>query len=175
MKILTIIILVLQACSLSSKEMIIGEERISPGIIIKFEAAPKDSIYPSNFFLEESETDIHIEMLINWAEDSPSESPIGGFIPYLNVSAVIKNNDGNKLEVELKPHLNLSDNFHYARNIKLPGSIDDKYDVIIKISPPTEGDLGIHKDWKDKYGSLIGEYIFKYYDLSFENIAIQTR
>ena len=75
----------------------------------------------------------------------------------------------------LTPHLNLSDNFHYARNIKLPGNIDDLYDVEIKINPPKKGQLGIHKDWKQKYGSLMEEKTFNYSNLSFRKIALQSR
>ena len=44
-----------------TEEMIIGSERIDPGIKIVFEAAPKDTVFPEKFYLPESETDIHIE------------------------------------------------------------------------------------------------------------------
>jgi hypothetical protein len=30
----------------------------------------------------------------------------------------------------------MSDNFHYANNIKLPGKISDLYTVVFRISPP---------------------------------------
>ena len=69
-----------------SEEMIFGKEVLENGIVVIFEAAPKDKIYPENFFLEEDETDIHIEMLMNWTDESPEGSPVGGFIPYLDVT-----------------------------------------------------------------------------------------
>ena len=170
-----IYIIALQLTSLHGQEMVFGQEEVLPGISIIFEAAPKDSIFPDKFFLQESETDIHIEMLINWSENGPKGSQQGGFIPYLVVSATIKNKNGNELKTMLTPHLNLSDNFHYARNIKLPGNIDDLYDVEIKINPPKKGQLGIHKDWKQKYGSLMEEKTFNYSNLSFRKIALQSR
>ena len=61
-----------------AEEMIIGEEAISPGLKLIFEAAPKDTIFPSKYYLAESDTDIHIEMLINWSDESPAGSPVGG-------------------------------------------------------------------------------------------------
>ena len=122
-----LLITFLVSFSLLSEEMIIGRESISPGIDIVFEAAPKDIVFPLDSFLSESETNIHIEMLANWSEDAPEGSPVGGFIAYLDVFAIISNDLGDNLKVNLSPHLNLSDNFHYAQNIKLPGSIDDTY------------------------------------------------
>ena len=117
----------------NSDEMIFGSEKLSNGIDIIFEAAPKDVVYPEEYFLNESGTDIHIEMLINWSNDAPEGSPKGGFIPYLEVTAVISNQKGDSLETQLTPHINLTDNFHYSQNIRLPGKIDELYDVIIKI------------------------------------------
>ena len=134
-------------------EMIIGKETIANGIDIVFEAAPKDIIFPRKYFLNEDETDIHIEMLINWAPRTLTGSPIGGFIPYLKVS----------------------DNFHYAQNINLPGKISDLYDLKITIIPPKNNELGIHYDWNEKYGVLLEKQTFIYKDLSFEEIANTTR
>ena len=148
MKKLSIYLIILCSFFVNSEELIFGKESLPNGINIIFEAAPKDTIFPEKYFLNENRTDIHIEMLINWSDKGPSGSPNGGFIPYLNVLAVIKNIKGNLIEVKLTPHLNISDNLHYAQNIKLPGSIDDIYDVTIYISPPKDEELGIHYDWK---------------------------
>ena len=57
-----------------------------------------------------------------------------------------------KTFVDLKPHINLIDNFHYARNISLPGSIKDRYDIEFKISPPSKIELALHNDWNEEYG-----------------------
>ena len=156
-------------------EMIIGKETIANGIDIVFEAAPKDTIFPRKYFLNEDETDIHIEMLINWASRTSTGSPIGGFIPYLKVYAEIQNSKGEFSNTELTPHLNISDNFHYAQNIKLPGKISDLYDLKITIIPPKNNELGIHYDWNEKYGVLLEKQTFIYKDLSFEEIANTTR
>ncbi|MAD91780.1 MAG: hypothetical protein CMQ54_03495 [Gammaproteobacteria bacterium] len=161
--------------SIHAAEMIFGEEQLDNGIKVIFEAAPRDKIFPQNKFLEENKTDIHIEMLINWSKDSPKGSPDGGFIPYLDVIATIKNLNGNLLKVKLTPHLNITDNFHYAQNIKLPGKTDDLYDVIIEIKPPSGRDLGIHLDWKKKFNFLIKERKFSYEKLSFKAISLESR
>ena len=158
-----------------AEEMIFGEETIAPGFTIVFEAAPKDAIFPKNYFLDESSTDVHIEMLINWSDKSPAGSPVGGFIPYLDVTAKIENMDGNSKIVKLTPHINIVDNFHYAQNVKLPGSIDEMYKVTIEINPPSDGELGIHYDWKEKYGYLLDQKVFTYTNLSFKDIALKSR
>ena len=161
--------------SINAEEMVFGEEIISTGLKIIFEAAPKDTIFPSDHYLAESETDIHIEMLINWSDESPYGSPVGGFIPYLDVTAKIVGQNGNLEITKLTPHLNIIDNFHYAQNIKLPGAIDEIYKVTIIINPPSDGELGIHYDWKEKYGSLLDQKVFTYTDLSFKEIALKSR
>ena len=175
MKKLSIYLVILCSFFVNSEELIFGKESLPNGINIIFEAAPKDTIFPEKYFLDENRTDIHIEMLINWSDNSPSGSPNGGFIPYLNVLAVIKNIKGNSIEVKLTPHLNISDNLHYAQNINLPGSIDDIYDVTIYISPPKDEELGIHYDWKEKYEFLLKQTKFEYKNLSFKEIALQSR
>ena len=169
-----LLITFLVSFSLLSEEMIIGKESISPGIDIVFEAAPKDTVFPLDSFLSESETNIHIEMLANWSEDAPEGSPVGGFIAYLNVFAIISNDLGDNLKVNLSPHLNLSDNFHYAQNIKLPGSIDDTYEITFEIYPPKDT-LGIHYDWKNSIGSFLPINKFTYKNLNFKKISLMTR
>ena len=161
--------------NLLAEEMIFGEEILQNGIKVVFEAAPKDTVYPEDYFLKEDETDIHIEMLMNWTSKSPEGSPSGGFIPYLNVSAIIENKKGQSNKIKLTPHLNISDNFHYAQNIKLPGDISELYTVTIKIDPPKGNELGIHYDWNQNYQFLIKEQSFTYEDLSFEKIAKKSR
>ena len=161
--------------SLIAEEMIFGEEILQNGIKVIFEAAPKDIIYPEDSFLKENETDIHIEMLMNWTSESPEGSPSGGFIPYLDVSATIENKNGQSNIVKLTPHLNITDNFHYAQNIKLPGEISDLYTVTIKINPPKGNELGIHYDWNQNYQFLITKQSFTYKDLSFKKIAKKSR
>ena len=158
-----------------TEEMIIGSETIDPGIEIVFEAAPKDTVFPEKFYLPESETDIHIEMLANWSEDNLVSVPSGGFVAYLKVKAIVTNEKGAIIEIYLTPHLNLVDNLHYAQNIKLPGSIKDLYDVTFIIEPPDSKSFGIHYDWHEKFGGLIQESSFTYKNLNFEQIALKQR
>ena len=162
----------------SASELIIGEERVDPGIVFVFEGAVKDNIYPSSFHLSESQTDVHIEARVNWDNEKIPEGAVpGGFIPYMHITALVKNSKtGLKTFVDLKPHINLIDNFHYARNIALPGSISDLYNVQFKISSPSNTELALHNDWLKKYGkNFLREYIFNYEGVNFKEIAKATR
>ena len=158
-----------------SEEMIIGSEVVDPGIEFVFEAAPKDTIYPEELHLPETETDLHIEMLANWIDTNFVQAPVGGFVAYLNVKLKMVNDNGQTLEVLLSPHLNLIDNFHYAKNIKLPGTLDDSYDLIFTVSPPNKNAFGVHYDWFNQFGDLIKPYSFSYKDLNFKEIALKQR
>ena len=81
-----------------------------------------------------------------------------------------------KTFVDLIPHINLIDNFHYARNISLPGKIDDKYTVVFKVNSPHEFDLALHNDWLKLYGkNLFNNSEFRYTQIDFEEIAKATR
>ena len=155
--------------------MIIGTEVIDPGITFVFEAAPKDTIYPETNHLSEAETDLHIEMLANWSFTNSVKAPVDGFVAYLNVLVEITNKNGESNKFKLSPHLNLIDNLHYARNIKLPGSINDLYDLTFTITPPDEEIFGVHYDWFHQYGDLIEAKRFEYKDLNFKKIASMER
>ena len=164
--------------SLISQELIIGEERVKPGIVFIFEGAIKDKVYPENYNLTEELADVHIEARVNWdTQNIPEGTPAKGFIPYLKINAIVTNQRTDlKTYVDLIPHINLVDNFHYARNISLPGNIDDKYEVEFFINNPSKFDLSIHKDWLDNYSeSLIEDKVFKYSDISFGEIARLSR
>ena len=132
----------------SNPELIIGEERVDPGIVFIFEGAIKDQIIPRSLHLDAEQTNVHIEARVNWDNKNiPKGTPTGGFIPYLNITATVTNeSSGFRTFIDLKPHINLVDNFHYARNISLPGSINDLYSVQFNIIPPTEVDVALHKD-----------------------------
>ena len=91
------------------------------------------------------------------------------------MSATIENKKGQSNKIKLTPHLNITDNFHYAQNVKLPGDISDLYTVTIKIDPPKGNELGIHYDWNQNYQFLVKEQSFTYEDLSFEKIAKKSR
>ena len=174
--------ILLMSWFLSSKllalpEMIIGEATIDPGIHLIFECGIKDNIAPNAVFLAEHETDVHIEMLANWSENAPIGSVPGGHVAYLKASVLIKNETTNtSVTVNLVPHLNLTDNLHYAQNIKLPGKIDDQYTLKFIIEPPVNGSLGMHYDWRQEVGELLssgGSFTFD--SLDFSKIAIATR
>ena len=72
-------------------EMVIGEANIDHGIHLIFECGIKDDIAPNAVFLAENKTDVHIEMLANWAENAPKGSLLGGHVPYLKVSLIVIN------------------------------------------------------------------------------------
>ena len=158
-------------------EMIIGTGSIEPGVDLIFEGGVKDEIMPEEYYLSENETDVHIEVLANWSSDAPKGSPEGGHVAYLNITAVLINETtGSSDTHKLTPHVNMSDNLHYAKNIKLPGKIDESYTVIFEIIPPKNDELGMHYDWRytvDK--ELIVAERFEFNNLDFKEIAISKR
>tara|TARA_Y100001970_G_scaffold69046_1_gene88093 strand:- start:356 stop:895 length:540 start_codon:yes stop_codon:yes gene_type:complete len=161
-----------------SQELVIGEERLEPGIIFIFEGAVKDKVYPISINLDEESTDVHIEARVNWdINNIPEGTPAGGFIPYINISTLIINQTTNqKVMVDLIPHINLVDNFHYAKNISLPGNIDDMYKVLFIINPPEKTSLYFHKDWVNLFSDLLfDEVSFEYLDINFKEIAKASR
>ena len=161
-----------------SQELIIGEETVRPGIVFIFEGAVKDHVIPEGMHLKENQTNIHIEARVNWdTDDIPEGTPSGGFVAYLHITAKVTNqNSGMSTFIDLLPHINLVDNYHYARNISLPGNADDLYSVEFNVLPPTNIELSLHKDWLDNYGGrLMKEYSFSYENVDFEEIANASR
>ena len=163
---------------LISQEVIIGQERDEPGIVFIFEGAIKDIVYPNTFHLSEGKSDIHIEARVNWDNvNIPEGTPANGFVPYLKINAIVTNEKtGIKSFIDLVPHINLIDNFHYARNISLPGSTNDLYSVQFNISAPTAFDVALHKDWLNKFGKqIISNHVFNYKGINFKEIAEANR
>lgn len=158
-------------------EMVIGKASSEPGIDYIFEGAIKDDISPVGTFLAEDKSDIHIEVLANWNNKSPRGSVLGGFVAYLDISAIITNQKTNKSKsFVLNPHLNMSDNLHYAQNLKLPGSAKDLYTVTFTINPPEPGHIGMHLDWREEVGKdIIVSAVFTFTDLDFYQISQASR
>ena len=179
MKKLFFYLLIIFGLNLSfSQELIIGEETVTPGIVFIFEGAVKDHVMPEGMHLKENQTNIHIEARVNWDTNNiPEGTPPGGFVAYLHITAKVTNqNSGMSTFIDLLPHINLVDNYHYARNISLPGNADDLYLVEFNILPPTHIDLSLHKDWLDNYGNeLMKNQYFKYSNVDFEEIAKSSR
>ena len=164
--------------STSALELVLGEKKVPPGIVLIFEGAIKDTIYPQSLHLSEKKTHVHIEARINWAEeDIPEGTPPGGFIPYLRVVAEVVNQKTGEVKfTDLLPHLNLVDNFHYARNIQLSGNPTDLYKVTFRIIPPDGIELGLHQDWVNSYGyELLEEAEFVFKGIDFSNIVKASR
>ncbi len=158
-------------------EMVIGEASMTPGIDLVFEGGIKDDIQPAKYYLDERSTDVHIEVLANWSENAPAGSPIGGHVAYLEVTAEIINEQTKESSsVKLTPHLNMSDNLHYAQNVKLPGKVNQTYTVIFNISDPKSGNMGMHYDWRNQVAkTLTPGGRFEFNNLDFELIALSTR
>jgi uncharacterized protein involved in high-affinity Fe2+ transport len=172
-----IITLLIISTQITAEEMIIGTEKnVYPGIDLIFEGAPKDTVYPAQHYLEESDTDIHIEMLANWSKDNKFGAPEGGFVAYLQVDATITNQKTQAtLKTQLTPHINIIDNFHYAQNIKLPGKTDDLYTVTFTIKPPKNTDLGIHHDWHHRVKKVIEKSVYTYENQLFHKVSKKLR
>ena len=175
---LCVLLITIGITTVSATELVIGEERVTPGIVFVFEGAIKDHIFPEHYHLAESNTHVHIEARVNWDITSiPKGSVPGGFIPYLHITAKITNErTGLMTFIDLLPHINLIDNFHYARNITLPGDISDPYTVEFNVIEPQQLELSFHKDWAQKFGKkLLNTQKFSYKAVDFEGIARARR
>ncbi|MYD88684.1 MAG: hypothetical protein F4018_13130 [Acidobacteria bacterium] len=158
-----------------AQELVIGEVTIEPGITFIFEGAVRDHVAPMAQNLAEDQTHVHIEARVNWAESGiPEGTPPGGFVPYLNIHAVVMSESTGQIKfATLIPHINLIDNFHYARNIRLPGLVTDLYSVRFYVNPPDDFALARHRDWLVNYGErLLPEPVmFNYDTVDFREIA----
>jgi len=92
------------------------------------------------------------------------------------VGEIESQNTGKTLDFELTPHINLSDNLHYAQNIKLPGDLSDLYKLSFKIFPPKPGELGMHLDWVAAVGKeLVAAHEIEFSNLNLKEIALSSR
>tara|TARA_A100001015_G_scaffold70044_1_gene77570 strand:+ start:2245 stop:2820 length:576 start_codon:yes stop_codon:yes gene_type:complete len=171
-----ILIFTLLSSGVVKAETIVGKGFIEPGIALTFEAAARDSIIPTGFYLEEENTDVHIEALITWTSGAPAGFPIGGHVGYLQANVeLINEQTGEQLFFALVPHLNLNDGLHYAQNVKLPGSAENTFTLSFTIKPPTPGRLGLHKDWVAVFGEkFVEEKAFVYKRVNLTE-AVQAR
>ena len=168
MKHLIVAIAVLAAHE-ASAETLLGTTAISPGISLTFEAAARDFIYPAEQFLDEEQTDVHLEVLARWNQNAPTNFPTGGHVAYLQVAVEIVNEQSGKSQsIQLTPHLNLSDGLHYAQNVKLPGDDDQTYQLTFSVHPPVGEMLGIHSDWLLSFG----EALLEPQTVVFQNVSL---
>lgn len=157
-----------------AQELIIGEARVPPGIVFIFEGAVRDHVAPLSQNLAENLTHVHIEARVNWDTSGiPPGTPPGGFVPYLNIHAMVTNEATLQTRfVTLVPHINLVDNFHYARNMQLPGMPNDLYTVRFYVNAPDTFALARHRDWLDNYGRrLMQSRTFGYQNVDFLEIV----
>lgn len=162
-----------------AQEQVFGEEVVGPGVKLSFLAAPRDDVRPAAQHLAEGQTDIHLEVLAGWTKEASEMvgAPAGGFVPYLHLFARIQNErTGQAQKVSLVPHINRSDNVHYARNVALPGAPDDPYTIVFSVHPPGSFELAIHRDWRKTYGErLFPPATVTYKHVQLEEVATATR
>jgi len=165
--------------STHAQENVFGEEVLGPGVKMTFLVAPSGDVEPTAQNLSESRSDLHLEVLAGWTEEASDEvgAPAGGFVPYLNLFAIVQNEEtGQMKKVTIVPHVNQSDNFHYARNIALPGGPDDPYTVVFEVHPPEKFGLATHKDWRTAYDNrLFPPATVTYKNLQLGEIVRATR
>ena len=162
-----------------AQEKVFGEEVLGPGVKITFLVAPAGDVEPTAQNPSEVRSDLHLEVLSGWTEAASDEvgAPAGGFVPYLHLFATVENEKtGQVKKASLVPHVNQTDNVHYARNIALPGSPDDPYTVVFEVHPPEQFELATHKDWRSAYGNrLFPPATVTYKNLQLGKIVQATR
>lgn len=176
---LFVIGLLVQSQAARAQEKVFGEEVFGPGAKLTFLVAPSGDVEPRAQNLSEARSDLHLEVLAGWTEEASDEvgAPAGSFVPYLHLFATVENEEtGQVKKVTLVPHINQSDNFHYARNVALPGAPDDPYTVVFKVHPPDKFELATHKDWRTAYGNrLFPPATVTYKNLQLGGIVRSTR
>jgi len=169
----------LLATPVHAQEKVFGEEVLGPGVKITFLVAPSGDVEPKAQNLSESRSDLHLEVLAGWTEAASDEvgAPAGGFVPYLRLFATVTNEEtGRVTKSTLVPHVNQTDNFHYARNIALPGAPDDPYTVVFEVQPPQTFELATHSDWRSAYGNrLFPPATVTYRNLQLDEIVRASR
>ena len=169
----------MQMSPVQAQEKVFGEEVLGPGVKITFLVAPSGDVEPEPQHLPESRSDLHVEVLAGWTEEASDEvgAPAGGFVPYLHLFATVENEKtGEVKKASLVPHVNQTDNVHYARNIALPGAADDPYTVVFEVHPPQQLELATHRDWRMAYGNrLFPPATVTYKNLQLEEIVRTTR
>ncbi len=168
-----------QASPAHAQEKVFGEEVLGPGVKITFLVAPSGDVEPTAQNLSEARSDLHLEVLAGWTEEASDDvgAPAGGFVPYLHLFATVQNEETGQVKTAtLVPHINQSDNVHYARNIALPGDADDPYTVAFKVHPPETLELATHKDWRTAYGNrLFPPATVTYKNLQLGEVVRATR
>lgn len=160
-------------------ELVFGTEIFDPSMQFTFLAAPTGNTTPVAEDPTVSQSDFHMEVLAVWADNVSSDlgAPPGGFIPYLHMFATLTNAEtGETQRATLIPHINFSDSFHYAQNMKLPGGPDELYDAMIEVYPPGMFDLSFHEDARQ----TLGDQLFEprnatYTGLNLSEIVAATR
>ena len=71
---LTILFNFISFSGLLAQELIIGQQRVEPGIKFIFEGAIKDVVSPLSRNISEDLTNIHIEARVNWDEKNMEKS-----------------------------------------------------------------------------------------------------
>ena len=99
-----------------AQELVIGEERVEPGIVLIFEGAIKDLVVPESNNLSIDQTNVHIEARVNWdSTNIPDGTPPGGFVPYLKISSIIFNENSSDsakfLTSYMKPRIPIFDDY----------------------------------------------------------------
>jgi periplasmic iron binding protein len=92
----------------------------------------------------------------------------------LTITAVVTNETtGKSISVSLKPVINLINNQHYSKNLKLPGAKTDKYTVTFTIAPPASNGFLLHTDFKKQFGAT-GDTMFAAQKFSYKGVNFSS-
>ena len=142
------------------EEIVLGEFMVGKLVEIEAVVAPLDSDHRQP--LEDApQRQVHFEAVVKLIPSFGKQG--GGFVPGLRISVSARNlRTGELRHVQLIPHLNKSDGFHYAQNASLPGNPSaDAYTITYSINPPSVEDLIMHLDVKREIGVKLFDSVVK--------------
>ncbi len=126
-------------------EVPIGEPIEKNGMEIAAVYLQPIDMEPKGIDLPPSLADIHLEADIHAIEGNENGFAAGEWIPYLEVSYVLKNLDNGKVKKGTFMPMVASDGPHYGSNIKMDGGVGN-YQLTFHIKNPSTQGFGRHAD-----------------------------
>jgi uncharacterized protein involved in high-affinity Fe2+ transport len=118
--------------------VLLMEEEIANGAVLAvIEVAPPDQIETASPpSIPKDDAHLHFETQLRYAGEMLGGRVEGEFVPYLMVNLTLVNDTtGERLDMQLRPHIGVAEGWHYAANLILPGD-SPSYSATVTIEGP---------------------------------------